>query len=315
MNPKPDISIIICTCNRAEYLRSTLAALAEVHVPSDMTAELLVVDNGSDATAEVAATCLLPNISARYIAEPRRGKGFAYNTGLANARGDILLFTDDDVRFPADWIAGLSAPILSGEAQAVQGGIQIAPHLQRDWMTPLHRCYFADTENWGKAGPKRLIGANMAFSREVLLQVPGFDEELGPGAMGFWEDSLFSQQLVAAGYTISPQLQASVEHHFDPTRLLREHVLQRAAKDGRSNAYVSYHWDHYEDPQVTQNLRRELLALKMGRLTQKGRWKYKEGASLWELGRIFKINYFQQFISEQQRPHNYTKQGLVKIKI
>ena len=308
----PSISIIICTSNRAEHLRQTLASLANVCLPPDMPVEMLVVDNGSDNTPDVTRACLLPGMTVNYVAEPRRGKGFAYNASLAHARGDILLYTDDDVRPPADWISGLCAPILSGEAHAVQGGIRLAPHLERDWMEARHRSYFADTLTWDTVTPRRLIGANMAFSRDVLSKVPAFDEELGPGAMGFWEDSLFAEQLAAAGYRVAPDLAAYVEHHFDAARLSRADLLRRADKDGRSNAYVSYHWDHYDAPNPEQSLRHARMGLKMGRLTGKARWPYTEGASLWELEWVFKVGYYEQYLVERKRPRNYDKNGLVK---
>ncbi len=312
MRRKPDVSIIICTANRAAHLRETLASLAEVCVPGHLGVELLVVDNGSDTTPEVVQSCALPDIPARCIAEPRRGKGFAYNASLAHAQGDILLYTDDDVRPPPDWIASLCAPILAGEAQAVQGGIRLAPHLEREWMEARHRSYFADTLTWHTVEPRRLIGANMAFSREVLGKVPAFDVELGPGALGFWEDSLFAEQLAAAGYAVASNLAAYVEHHFEAARLSHADLLRRADKDGRSNAYVSYHWDHYDAPNPEQSLRHARMGLKMGRLTGKARWPHPEGASLWELEWVFKVGYYEQYLVERKRPRNYDKNGLVK---
>src|SRR5688500_3483272 len=98
-------SIVICTYNRAESLRQTLDAMAEVSVPSSWSVELLVVDNAStDRTAQVVSDCGLSDMSVHYIYEPRRGKGNAYNTAMAAARGDVFLFTDDDVRPPRNWI-------------------------------------------------------------------------------------------------------------------------------------------------------------------------------------------------------------------
>src|SRR5258708_4953396 len=98
------VSILICTRNHAASLRETLHSLAQVHLPETLSCELIVVDNGStDDTAAVVRSSAFPQIPVRYLHEPRPGKGHAYNTGLAEARGNILLFTDDDVRLPRQW--------------------------------------------------------------------------------------------------------------------------------------------------------------------------------------------------------------------
>ena len=141
------VSIIICTCNRSVALRETLTSFAELDIPLQMSVELIVVDNAStDDTAEVVASCNLTAIQVRYVHEPCRGKGYAYNRGMTEAQGEVFLFTDDDMRVPANWIAGMCEPVLSGQADAVAGGVKIAPHLERPWMTPGHKAWFAASD-------------------------------------------------------------------------------------------------------------------------------------------------------------------------
>ena len=129
------VSIIICSFNRAEHLRLTLASMADVCIPETMKAELIVVDNAStDDTAQVVKECNLADVNVRYIYESRQGQCYARNTGLAEARGQIILFTDDDVRFPLHWLESMCRPIAYGSAKAVAGGITMAPHHKRSWM-------------------------------------------------------------------------------------------------------------------------------------------------------------------------------------
>jgi glycosyltransferase involved in cell wall biosynthesis len=182
-----DISITICTHNRAEHLSETLAVMSHLEVPQGLRCELLVIDNAStDHTAQVIEQTPVTTIPIYYIYEPQVGSGHARNTSLRESRGDVILVTDDDVRPPQDWIERITAPILRGEAQVVAGGVRIAPHLIRPWMTPHHRTWFASTEHRSPTQAQSLIGANMAFSKQVLEKVPGFDPELGPGALGNW---------------------------------------------------------------------------------------------------------------------------------
>jgi glucosyl-dolichyl phosphate glucuronosyltransferase len=312
-----NVSIIICTCNRAEDLRQTLMSIAEVCVPDGIVCELIVVDNASsDHTAEVVRCHQLPNMPVRYFHEPRRGKGYAYNAGMAAAGGNIFLFTDDDVRPPRDWISGMCQPIWNGHADAVAGGVRIAPHLERPWMQSEHRICFADTERLQHSEyPLDLVGANMAFSRKVLTQVPAFDVELGPGALGFGDETLFSRQLRQANCRIIGALYTIVEHHFDPTRLLHKNFAKIHHKMGRSHAYLAYHWEH-RDIQVSQAQRLyHILRLAYWRLKHVSEWLVREGSPWWEMRIMRDIGFISQYLIEQKRPRNYSKFGLQKLRL
>ena len=307
-------SVLICTCNRAASLRQTLQSLAGVSIPPAMPSELIVVDNSSeDSTEEVVRSCALPNVPVRYIREPRRGKGYAYNRGVAAAQGQILVCTDDDVRLPRNWVEGMCAPILAGQTHAVQGGVRLAAHLERPWLTKELRWLLACTEGMDPDLPRWAVGANMAFSREVLAKVPGFDPELGAGALGAEEESLFFRQLVKAGYRVGTALDVVVEHHCDERRLLRSSFLNTARYGGRSLAYFEYHWEHATVPAPRRQLAKLLLKLGGYRLRS---WRklYREGTPDWEeVALVRRIYFCRQYLIERNRPRNYEKWGLVKL--
>ncbi len=155
----------------------------------------------------------------------------------------------------------------------------------------------------------------MAFAREVLSRVPAFDTELGPGALGFGEDSLFSQQLTAAGYHIISAQDVCVEHHFDAARLSRAGFLDRFIKEGRSLAYVAHHWEHEVFVNPWKRLVRALLRLAYYRKWRRVSRTHSEGMSEWEIMEVLKIAKLQQFLRERVRPRNYEKHGLVKLAI
>lgn len=307
------VSIILCTCNRADSLRATLESFASLEIPADLPAELVVVDNGStDHTRDVVSRASLVNIDLRWVPEPRRGKGYAYNTGMRAATGDVLLFTDDDVRVPQDWVAGMCRPIVDGVADAVAGGVRLAPHLLRPWMTPLHRSWLASTEFLNPQAPEEMVGANMAFSRRVLDRVPEFDVELGPGARGFADESLFSWQLLRAGFRLAPAFHVVVEHHVDPGRLSRASFEAMARSRGRCEAYLRHHWEH--DGWPHPRLHR---ALSVARLwaTRVVRWRetmQAEGMAEWEMYLLRHIQTLQSWPAEVARPRAYDQFGLVK---
>ncbi|MEO7099854.1 MAG: glycosyltransferase family A protein [Luteolibacter sp.] len=308
-----DASIIIVTRNRAEDLKHTLQAMRHVVVPEGLKAEILVVDNGSsDETAAVVKSCEPGNIPVRYTIEPRPGQTHGRNRGLAETHGQMILFTDDDVRPPPDWLSGMCEPLAEGKADAASGGVRLAPTLQRPWMTSMHRSWLAATDWITKGAPQSMVGANMAFSREVLNKVPGFDSELGPGASGFCDDHLFAMQLSAAGCRIHDRTAFVIEHHFDPSRLTRASWLSAAEKRGASEAYVGHHWEHWGC-----RLGRVRLLLASRKLAA---WRNNhpdrmtvEGCTEDELNLIYQLAMIKRHVEEHGRKRKYEFHGLVKL--
>ncbi len=306
-------SIIIVTRDRADDLSLTLEAMREIRVPDGLEVELLVVDNGSsDHTAQVVKSCEIPGLPVRYVLENQPGLSRGRNRGLAEAKGEIILFTDDDVRPPVDWISGMCEPILSGNADAVAGGVRIAPNLLRPWMAPIHRSWLASSE-WLEAGnPRSMVGANMVISRRVLEKVSGFDPELGAGALGSGEESLFSSQLIAAGYRIADRTDLCVEHHFQSSRLKRKSWLDAAEKLGVSLAYRGHHWEHWgcRWPRVRHFI--AIVRLSIWRVTHRGEIR-EEGCSEHELGLAYHLAIIKGHIAARKQPRKYAKHGLVKL--
>ena len=301
------VSIIITTRNRAIYLRQTLEAISQLLVPQNFDVELIVVDNGStDETSAIIASTVLQNISVVYLYEGKPGQTSARNSGMAIAKGDIFLWTDDDTRPPQNWIAQMCLPILQDEAMGVSGKIRTAPHLERDWMTRTHYDRLSDTrfmpEDFGS-----MIGANMAFHREVLRRVPNFDTVLGPGNLGFMDDTLFSYQMQDKGYKIVALPHVSVEHNFDPSRLQRQAWLSHGVSSGRSLAYVYYHWEHKSVRVPTLDLLFWQCALAIFRLTQPLHAPESEGCHRHEIRMVQNISFIKQYLIERKHPRRYER--------
>src|SRR6185312_7417586 len=112
-----NITAILCTCNRCDTLDKALESLAASRLPSSAKWEVIVVDNNSrDRTREVAEQyCRRYGNHFRYLFEPRPGKSYALNSGIREAAGDILVFTDDDVIVDPDWLQNLAAALEDGK--------------------------------------------------------------------------------------------------------------------------------------------------------------------------------------------------------
>jgi len=246
----------------------------------------------------------------RTVVEPRKGKGFAYNTGIAHARGKFLMFTDDDVRVSASWIDDICEAMEVTGADAVAGGVALPPSLVQPWMTDMHLMLMASTAQLDRVSPQNLVGANMAIGRWVFERIPGFDPELGPGALGFCDEVLLSMQMKSAGMRIGSALHIEVEHHLDPSRLTPKGFIERARGEGRSLAYIAYHWSHERVTRPHLKLAKRLILARVQRRHCNG---IPNSVNAQYLALCRDIAYLQQYLRECKRPRNYAYHGLVKL--
>jgi glycosyltransferase involved in cell wall biosynthesis len=307
-------SIIICTHNHAASLRKTLAAFERLVVPAGLEVEMLLVENAcTDETPVLVEAARLKSITCRALHEPKKGQVRARNLGLSKAQGDLILFTDDDVCPQPDWLERIAARLVDGHSDALIGRVRLAPHLERPWLTRRLRAMLAASEGLEDGWLTEMIGANATFHRRVLDRVPRFDEELGPGALGFGDDSLFSWQLEKAGFRLGRAPEAVVEHHCDEARLLRTSFLDAAAKQGRSQAYLLHHWRHQRVAFPIGWLALLQLKLARRRITSGSDAAQIEGCAQWEIALAMERAFYRHYLVERRRPRNYERFGLVKL--
>lgn len=183
-----DVSIVIATANRADQLADTLASLARVRTTG--ATELLIVDNNStDATRDVVETAAADYpFPIRYIFESESGKYAAMNTGVRQARGAIVAATDDDARFPADWLERAVAGLVEYECDFVGGRVVPLWSAQKpEWLnerSSIHTKVIAlldhgtSVREFGR-GISWPLGVNIAYRRSVFDRVGEFDNRLG----------------------------------------------------------------------------------------------------------------------------------------
>ena len=313
-NGDMDCSIIICTRNRSGELRRTLKWFESVTVPAGWIVEMIISDNGSeDDTSDVIRNARHPLIDIRGVFESNPGKSRAQNTAIRSARGRVLLFTDDDVEPASDWIEEMATPLLKGDCDAVAGRILLGDELQRDWMERMHEIWLAGFPVVEKDDPE-LVGASMGIRRSVFERIGEFEEELGPGATGFGEETLVWLQMREAGMRINPVNNTHVVHHPDESRLLRSSWLSAAARYGETRAFMMHHWEHtrFRFPR----LRRAILKLKLltrGLLAGR-REPGQEGCPAWEMSYRVELESLARFPQQACRPRLYPKHGLRRCK-
>ena len=310
------VSILICTRDRTCCLLETLDSIARCVMPSDISVELIVIDNGSKdrrAIEESVSRFENPSVRCLYLHEPRIGKGYAYNRGIEVASGDVYLLTDDDVAVPTNWILEMCEPIWAGQADVLAGGVCFGRHLERDWQTPKSRSFLSSTELLAQDNPEWVVAANLSFSRRVLAKVPAFDTELGPGALGFEDETLFAWQAREAHFKISGNLTCYVQHNFSATRLCRSSLIIYFRKHGHSKAYVAYHWEHTHCRFTHLKLFKARCRWLLFRLLRPSQWLRTQGITDKEIDLVHAVGFYEQYIVERIRSCNYRKRGLTKL--
>jgi len=297
-------SLIICTKNRIGFLRETLSHLLPRLHDAERLLEILVVDNNStDGTSEMISLLSTRWSKLRYVFCQETGLSRARNKAVSLARGEILVWTDDDIIVADDWMERLLEPIDRGEAECVVGRIEIASHLQRDWMKAFHRGMLAENI---KPTELKLIGANMAIRKDCFEKGFLFDTETGPGALGYMDDTLLGIRLQKTGRRIVYCDEAKVTHHFSSDRLQRGFWIRTAKAAGRSTAYVAHHWEHA----VFSNLRLRIVhqRCKLGFHLLQSRLAARaqlEGIGEAEFGIRKSISYYEAMRRLRKVPYNY----------
>lgn len=291
-------------------LESTLRAFRAVKVPPGWRVEMIVSDNGSvDHTAGVVKSASHPEIEIHYIHEPVPGKSRAQNAALAQARGDALLFTDDDVEPAENWIEAMAQPLLERRCDAVAGRITLADEIRRPWFDPMHALWLAEVRELAEKSPE-LVGASMGIHRSVFDQIDGFNEDLGPGITGFGEETLLWQQMIEAGMPIQPVRNTCVIHHPDPSRLTRSSWLAGAVQRGRTHAFITHHWEHGKVgfPRLKRFWIQAKLFLRR-RVCPPGPPE-SEGCPAWEMSYLTQAERLRWLIEEARKPRKYDIRAL-----
>jgi glycosyltransferase involved in cell wall biosynthesis len=198
----PRVSVVVCTYNGARTIEDCLTGISKLKYPNFET--IVVNDGSTDAAPDIAS-----RFDVRLISTENRGLSSARNTGLAAATGDIVAYIDDDARPDPHWLSYLAWTFETTDHAGV-GGPNFAP--AGDGL-------IADCVANSPGGPMEVLisdsvaehipGCNMAFRREALVSIGGFD----PLYRTAGDDVDVCWRLLDAGGTLGFHAGALVWHH------------------------------------------------------------------------------------------------------
>lgn len=240
------VTVVICahTMDRFDDIGAALASVAAQTRRPDET--ILVVDHNPELLDAVQA---LPGPELEVKIVPNSGpKGLsgARNTGTGLASGEVVAYLDDDATAEPDWLERLTAPFADPDVVAVGG-----------WAVPrwdgTRPAWFPEEFLWvvgcshrglptSLAPVRNVIGCNMAFRRDPVLAIGGFEVGLGRTAdrpLGCEETELCIRLAQAdPGTRVLLEPEARIHHRVPAGRTTWRYYLNRCRGEGNSKAHV-----------------------------------------------------------------------------
>jgi len=224
----PLVTVVVCTRDRPEGAVVTVRGLTGLRYEPF---EIVVVDNAP--SSEATKTAIMAEFSGdarvRYLREPRPGLSCARNCGVAAAAGEIVAFTDDDVRVDPGWLDGIMRGFGQSDDVAcvtglvataeIDNAIQLYFHQRSAWGSVLSQRVFDLTDNrddsplYPYSAGIYGTGANFAMTKSALKELGPFDEALGAGSpCGGGEDLDIFMRVILAGHRLAYEPSAVVWH-------------------------------------------------------------------------------------------------------
>jgi len=233
-----DVSIILSTWNNSKRLDITLSELKKCTLPKGLNWEIIVVNNNcTDHTDDIVAkyTNDLPVV---YVKEPKQGLSRARNKGIKTAKGELLIFTDDDVRPSVKWISLYWEYYSQHKKGHFFGGSvesefeDKAPHRSLLKFSPpsVKGINFGDQSKILK-DESSFVAANWACRKDDIEKVGSFDVEMGLGAVAgevrTGEETDAINKLKHSGLSPFYVAGASIKHFVPKDKTSEDHILIR----------------------------------------------------------------------------------------
>lgn len=246
--PTPRIAAIVCTYNRADMLSLCLKSLCQQTIDPEIM-EIIVVDNNStDNTAEIAAEFSKQNAHIRVFHEAKQGLAAARNRGMRETRAPIVAFTDDDAEPAVDWLSRLLARFDALDEDVVAVGGEVIPMWEvarPAWLdAPLLHPLSAHL-GWSQTprllrGGEWLCEVNSAYRKEAVQDFGGFPEALGRiGTNLLSGENAVNILLSEAGYRFYFDPGIEVKHHIAASRTQKSWFRRRMFWQGVTGYYVN----------------------------------------------------------------------------
>ncbi|HOE62440.1 MAG TPA: glycosyltransferase family A protein [Candidatus Sumerlaeota bacterium] len=236
-------SIAICTYNRGSVIKHSIESALKLNFDKDKY-EIIVVDNNStDDTRQIVEGYISSNTNIRIVEEKNQGASFARNRAYNEARGEYIIYIDDDAEMCPDYLKNLESVINEEEDVAAAGGPIEVGWLGAvpDWYEPdldfVFNYLYIASYRIRVFYPRMIYGTNMVIKVSILKKIGGFNTNLGPKK---------KHPLVGEDVEIILRIEKNekkpiyydpglkVKHLICPERLNQDYIIKKTEWHGRS---------------------------------------------------------------------------------
>jgi glucosyl-dolichyl phosphate glucuronosyltransferase len=251
MRNKVAVSVLLATYKRNEILANTLDGFMRL-APAPFSYEIIVIDNAVSHDTRSLVEKYQDRSPIVYLAEPKSGKNSALTTGLHQATGELLVFTDDDIIADHQWLNELYSGVERHPDAHLFGG-RILPYFPENHLANASGIDFGHRflrsalviADWQQAeGPIQaghIWGPNMAVRRSVFESGITFNPDIGPSGSDYvmGSETEFLHRANAAGYKCIYLPAALVHHQIRGEQLTLNWMRARAFRAGKGQAALA----------------------------------------------------------------------------
>lgn len=230
------VSVVICTWNRARLLDRTLQSLTGLNIPAGADWEVLVVDNNCTDDTNIVVNRYSDRLPVKTLHEPEQGHANARNRAISNAGGQLILWTDDDVRPGPSWLDEYVRAARKFPDAAFFGGPirpefedTPPPWLSSTWTRVSNAYAVRDlgTETFELDERRVPYGANFAVRTAVQCRYP-FDPHAGNRGTTIrgGDETVVLRTMLADGHT-GRWVPDAIVHHYIPRGRQTSRYLRR----------------------------------------------------------------------------------------
>ena len=235
------LTIVICTYNRAHILSEALTSLLQQTVPPEDYSILIIDNNSTDHTQELAESFKNKFTDIRIVLENNQGLSHARNRAFKECQTEWLAFLDDDAKAHPDWVETILQTIEEGDFDGFGGPFYAWHHygpaprwLPEDFGT------YESPQGYGLLEENTYIpGGNSVLRCDAARSVGTFSTELGMNGdhCGYGEETQFFERMRTAGYRMGYVPKLKIDHCVLPYKYTLRWQMRSAFEYGKAAAY------------------------------------------------------------------------------
>lgn len=235
-----NLTIVICTYNRAHILSEALTSLLQQTVPTEDYSILIIDNNSTDHTQELVESFKNKFTDIRIVLENNQGLSHARNRAFKECQTEWLAFLDDDAKAHPDWVETILHTIEKGDFDGFGGPFYAWHHygpaprwLPEDFGT------YESPQGYGLLEENTYIpGGNSVLRCDAARSVGTFSTELGMNGdhCGYGEETQFFERMRTAGYRMGYVPKLKIDHCVLPYKYTLRWQMRSAFEYGKAAA-------------------------------------------------------------------------------